>query len=54
MNSIDNIVYPLATTTWDESELKAIHRVIANGVYSMNKEVFACEKQFAKYKTKPI
>ena len=49
MNSIDNIVYPLATTTWDESELKAIHRVIANGVYSMNKEVFACEKQFAKY-----
>lgn len=44
-----NIVYPLATSTWDEKEIKAIHRVIESGVFSMNKEVFACEKQFADF-----
>lgn len=49
MKTPNNSVYPLATSTWDEAEINAIHRVISSGIYSMNKEVFACEKQFAQY-----
>lgn len=41
--------YPLATPSWDQKEIDAIQRVISSGMYSMGKEVFAFEEQFAKY-----
>lgn len=41
--------YPLATSSWDQLEIDAIQRVISSGMYSMGKEVFAFEEQFAKY-----
>ncbi len=41
--------YPLATPSWDQKEIDAIQRVISSGQYSMGKEVFAFEEQFAKY-----
>ena len=33
--------YSLATTTWDNKEIEAIHRVIDSDFYSMGKEVKA-------------
>ena len=41
--------YSLATTTWDNKEIEAIHRVIDSDFYSMGKEVKAFEEEFAKY-----
>ncbi len=41
--------YPLATPSWDGKEIEAIQRVISSGMYSMGKEVFAFEEQFAKF-----
>ncbi|HXH73864.1 MAG TPA: DegT/DnrJ/EryC1/StrS family aminotransferase [Bacteriovoracaceae bacterium] len=41
--------YQLATSTWDKSEINAIHRVIESGMYSMGKEVAIFEKQFAEF-----
>lgn len=41
--------FPLATPSWDQKEIEAIHRVIASGNYSMGKEVFSFEEEFAKY-----
>ena len=41
--------YPLATPSWDKLEIDAIQRVIASGMYSMGKEVFTFEEQFAKF-----
>jgi CDP-6-deoxy-D-xylo-4-hexulose-3-dehydrase len=41
--------YPLATPSWDKCEIDAIQRVIASGMYSMGKEVFTFEEQFAKF-----
>lgn len=41
--------YPLATPSWDQSELDALQRVISSGMFSMGKEVFSFEEQFAKY-----
>lgn len=41
--------YPLATTSWDQLEIDAIQRVISSGNYSMGKEVFSFEEEFAKY-----
>ena len=38
--------YPLASTTWDNSEINAINKVINSGVYSMGKLVFEFENQF--------
>ncbi len=43
------MTYPLATTSWDQLEIDAIHRVIASGNYSMGEEVFSFEEAFAKY-----
>ena len=40
--------YSLATTTWDNKEIEAIHRVIDSDFYSMGKEVKAFEEEFAK------
>ncbi len=41
--------YPLATASWDKLEELAIQRVMSSGMYSMGKEVFTFEKQFAQY-----
>lgn len=41
--------FPLATPSWDQKEIEAIHRVIASGNYSMGKEVFSFEEDFAKF-----
>ena len=41
--------YKLTSSSWDEKEIKAINRVIASDFFTMNKEVFAFENQFAKY-----
>ncbi len=41
--------YPLATPSWDQSEINALQRVIASGMYSMGKAVFSFEEQFAKF-----
>ena len=43
------IRYPLATSSWDDEELQAIHRVIASDQYSMGKEVKHFETQFAAW-----
>ncbi len=41
--------YPLATPSWDQKEIDAIQRVIASGMFSMGKEVFSFEEEFAKF-----
>lgn len=41
--------FKLATSTWDEKELKAIDRVVKSNNYTMGKEVFEAEKSFAKW-----
>ena len=41
--------FPLATSTWDKSEISALNRVIASDQYTMGGEVAEFEKQFAKY-----
>lgn len=42
------INFPLATSSWDESEHNAIQRVIASDMFSMGSEVATFEAQFAK------
>ena len=39
--------FPLATTTWDEAEERAMRRVMAGGRYTMGPEVAAFEEDFA-------
>tara|TARA_B100000787_G_C16199329_1_gene303756 strand:+ start:3494 stop:4678 length:1185 start_codon:yes stop_codon:yes gene_type:complete len=41
--------YKLASSTWDESEIAAIHRVIDSEKFSMSVEVEAYEKKFAEF-----
>ena len=41
--------FPLATTSWDQSEYDALQRVITSNMFSMGPEVKEFEKQFAKY-----
>lgn len=41
--------YPLATSSWDEAEYKAIQRVVDSCMFSMGPEVQAFEKDFATY-----
>ena len=41
--------FPLATSSWDQSEIDAIHRVISSDFYTMGNEVITFEKQFASY-----
>lgn len=40
--------YPLASTTWDEDEYKALERVIKSGNFTMGKEVAQFEEMFAE------
>ena len=39
----------LATSSWDEKEIAAIHRVIASDRYTMGTEVLKFEKEFANF-----
>jgi len=41
--------FPLATSSWDEAEYKAMQDVIASGQFSMGPKVQACEEHFAAY-----
>ena len=41
--------YRLASDTWGQEEIAAIHRVIASGRYTMGEEVKKFEKQFAEF-----
>ena len=41
--------FPLATTTWDDTEYDALQRVIASGMFSMGPEVAAFEREFASF-----
>ena len=41
--------YPLASTTWGEEEINAIHEVIQSGRFTMGGQVSTFEEEFAKY-----
>lgn len=41
--------YPLATTTWDDSEIKAIYNVVETGNFTMGKYVQEFENEFASF-----
>ena len=41
--------YPLASSTWNKSELKSINKVIDSGIYSMGKFVAEFENKFSDY-----
>lgn len=41
--------YPLATSTWDDKEVAALHSVIESGMHTMGENVFAFELAFARY-----
>lgn len=41
--------YPLATSSWDDLEVEAIHKVIKTGMYTMGAHVAQYEKEFAKF-----
>ena len=43
------INYPLATSTWDKKELKAIQSVIDRDAYTMGESVYKFEKDFAEF-----
>ena len=43
------IKYPLASSTWDEKEIEAIHGVIAKDMYTMGAGVKQFEEDIAKY-----
>ena len=44
-----NYKFPLATSTWDQSELKSIKKVIKSNKFTMGKNVLEFEKKFANY-----
>jgi CDP-4-dehydro-6-deoxyglucose reductase, E1 len=46
---MNKIKYPLASSTWDQKEIEAIHKVIDSGMYSMGKHVKDFEKKFASH-----
>ena len=41
--------YSLASTTWDDKEIKAIQSVIDRDMYTMGDSVKKFEKNFSKY-----
>ena len=43
------INYPLASSTWDDAELRAINAVIESGMFTMGANVRAFEQEFANY-----
>lgn len=44
-----NIRYPLATSSWNDQEIEAIHQVIAKDWYTMGPAVAAYEREFADH-----
>ncbi len=44
-----SVKYPLASTTWDATELAAMQRVIASGMFTMGENVAEFERDFARY-----
>ena len=44
-----NSFYPLASSSWDNSEIDAINNVIQSGKYSMGENVNKFEKNFSEY-----
>ena len=46
---MSNYTYPLATSSWDDEEIKAIQQVIKENMYSMGEQVYQFEKEFADY-----
>ncbi len=44
-----NYKFPLATSTWNQSELKSIKKVIKSNKFTMGKNVLEFEKKFANY-----
>lgn len=44
-----NARFPLATSSWDQAEIDALHRVIASDRYSMGEHVAEFERQFADW-----
>ena len=49
LNPVDKPFLPLASASWDESEINAMHRVIDSGNFSMGREVAEFEQQFSQY-----
>lgn len=45
----DIMKYPLASTTWDQSEYDALQRVIDSGMFTMGNEVAKFEQEFASF-----
>ncbi len=43
------IKYPLASSTWDDKEIEAIHKVIDSDMYTMGKGVQKFEEEFAEF-----
>ena len=43
------VQYKLASTTWDHSEIEAIHSVIESNMYSMGEKVAKYEDNFSRY-----
>jgi len=41
--------YSLASSTWDDKEIGAIHKVIESDMYSMGQEVASYEREFAEF-----
>ena len=41
--------YKLASSTWDDKEIKAIHKVIDSNNYTMGERVKECENNFADF-----
>ena len=41
--------YPLATATWDQKEIDAMHSVIESGNFTMGEKVSLFEKEFSRY-----
>ena len=41
--------YKLATSTWDNKEIEAIHEVIESEMYSMGPKVKEFEKEFSNF-----
>ena len=46
--------YPLASSTWNKSELKSINKVIDSGIYSMGKFVAEFEETKRRKKTRSL
>lgn len=43
------IRYPLASSTWDESERRAIEKVVESGMYTMGHHTSQFEQEFSRY-----